>query len=329
MPVFDRATYAFGGLTVGGVEVIALLGICLGWLLFDRLAAMDLAIPGRVALLGVGAAGGWVAWQALVVFGHEVTHGPGTVWALALIVGGLIRGTTDKCRSFASLVVIGAATSWLTYDLWRVPILPLRDLHLYLAAGAAALKGISPYLSAPLTSIPPPEQLPFVYPPFTLPLFALLASLPRPIVELVWVAASIAAVGGAFWLIGVRGRWLLVLMAWPITLQGIAVGNVASFGFFLYALGFQVGTALVLSGMFKIQSLIPSLWLIRERRWRQLIVGVAIIGVLALASVPIVGLSTWAAWPPGLVAFEETLARFPALASSALVRDSGQSGPWS
>ena len=113
-------------------------------------------------------------------------------------------------------------------------------------------------------------------------------------------------------------------MAWPITVQGIAVGNVASFGFFLYTLGFRVGAALVLSGMFKVYALIPSLWLIRERHWRQLVIGVAILGVLAVGSIPIVGLSTWAAWPTGLIAFQESMTRFPAMVSNALVRGTGE-----
>ena len=77
----------------------------------------------------------------------------------------------------------------------------------------------------------------------------------------------------AFWLLGVRGRWLLVLIAWPATAVGLAVGNVASFTFLLYVLGFRLGAALVLSGIFKVQSIIPGLWLIRERRWRELALG--------------------------------------------------------
>jgi hypothetical protein len=138
--------------------------------------------------------------------------------------------------------------------------------------------------------------------------------------DVLWVGGSIAAVVAAFWLLGVRGRWLLVLLVWPVVAQGIAVGNVASFTFFLYALGFRVGAAIVLSGMFKIQSMIPTIWLVAERRWRQLIAGIVIIAVVAAISLPIVGLHTWLAWPDGLRHFQESLARFKVLESMSLAR---------
>ena len=51
--------------------------------------------------------------------------------------------------------------------------------------------------------------------------------------------------------------------------------------------------------------------------------GVAIIALIALISVPIVGLHTWLSWPDGLVHFQESLARFPVLESRSLVRRLG------
>ena len=220
-------------------------------------------------------------------------------------------------------MAIAAVATWLTFDVWHLPDSPLRDFHLYLEAGTTAIAGGSPYLSAPITSIAYRVGLPFVYPPFTIPLFELLASVPRLISDTLWVAGSIAAVLAAFWLLGVRGRWLVVLVAWPVVAQGIAVGNVASFTFFLYALGFRVGAAIVLSGMFKIQSMIPAIWLIAERRWRELIAGIVIIAAIAAISLPVVGLHTWLAWPDGLLHFQESLARFPVLESKSLVRRVG------
>jgi len=164
---------------------------------------------------------------------------------------------------------------------------------------------------------------PFVYPPFTIPLFELLSSLPGPLSDALWEAGSVAAVISGLWLLGVRGRWLLVLLLWPPLAVGIAVGNVASFTFLLYVAGFRFGAALVVSGAFKVQSMIPTLWLIRERRWRDLGVGVGVVALVAIVSVPIVGLPTWAAWPKGLIAFQESLAAFPGIQGLAVTRSQG------
>jgi hypothetical protein len=221
------------------------------------------------------------------------------------------------------MVVIAAACSWLTWDFWRLHAVPLRDFHLYLGAGATALGGTSPYLTTPLATYPPVDQLPFVYPPFTIPLFELLASIPRPVANSLWVVASTAAVMAGLWLLGVRGRWLLVLLAWPPAAEGIVSGNVATFAFFLFVLGFRYGAALVLSGAFKVQSLIPSVWLLRERRWRDIAIGVGVVAIIALISVPIVGPHVWWDWPAALRAFQESNREFPGLMGHSLQRRLG------
>ena len=198
------------------------------------------------------------------------------------------------------------------YDIPQLPDRPLRDLLLYLDAGTTALHGISPYIRAPL--LPPVGvDLPFVYPPLTIPLFELLAAIPRPIAETIWVGASIAAVVAGLWLLGLRGRWLLALLAWPPLGLGIAVGNVASFIFFLYVAGFRVGAALFLSGLFKPQSTIPALWLVREGRWRQIATGIAIVVLLALIALPLTGLNAWFDWLSGLRYFQDSFAASPSM----------------
>ena len=308
---------AVGSLSVFQVEGLTLLGLAAGWVLLDRLHAIRTP-AGWSALAGVAIAiGGWLAWSWL-----GLGQGVGTILAVSFVFGGLVRGR-ESVRSMSSLVVIAAVTTWLTFDFWHVPDGPLRDLHLYLEAGATALAGGSPYLTAPITSIADRDLLPFVYPPFTIPLFELLASVPRLISDVLWFGASVAAVVAALWLLGVRGRWLVVLLAWPAVAQGIAVGNVASFTFFLYAIGFRVGAAIVLSGSFKVQSMIPAIWLVAERRWRQLIEGLVIIALIAAISLPIVGLHTWLAWPDGLRHFQESLARFPILESKSIAHRLG------
>jgi hypothetical protein len=239
---------------------------------------------------------------------------------VSIVFGGLVRGATDGRRSAASLVALASAMSWLAYDIPRLRFQPLRDIHLYLGAGSTAVDGASPYLAAPITSIAVLDRLPFVYPPITIPLFEVLASIPRPLADAIWTAGSIVAVIAAFWLLGVRGRWLLVLLAWPAPAVGIAVGNVASFTFLLYVAGFRVGAFLILSGSFKLQSTIPALWLVRERRWREIAAGVGIIAVLAVAAVPLVGLQAWVDWFNGLRYFQESVSAFPSIGGLNLAR---------
>ena len=319
MPIASWSTPAVGSLTMLGVELLTLIGVLAGWAVLDRLRAIGTP-AGWSVIIGIAVAGGgWLAWSVVGAPGLGLQQGAGTVLAVSFAFGGLVRGR-DSVHSMASLVVMATVTSWLTWDLWRLPFEPLRDFHLYLGAGATALGGGSPYLTAPITSTAVLDQLPFVYPPLTLPLFELLASLPLSIATVLWVGTSMAAVVAAFWLLGVRGRWLIVLFAWPAVAQGVAVGNVASFTFFLFALGYRYGAAIVLSGMFKVQSMIPTLWLVREQRWRQIVEGIVILAVLSIISLPFVGVHTWLAWPDGLLHFQESLARFPALESRSLIR---------
>lgn len=321
LPLSAGSKPLYRSLSAPEVEVVSLMGLAFGWILLDRMAALRIHV---LAILGTVAAVAVVLVLASQ-FGHlpSIQRGIAMTLAVSVVFGGLARGITADRRSMASLVVLGSMTTWLTYDIPRLQVSPLRDIRLYLDAGATALHGVSPYITAPITSIADPEKLPFVYPPFTIPLFELLAAIPRPLAIVIWEAGSIAAVLAAFWLLGVRGRWLLVLLAWPAAAVGIAVGNVASYTFLLYVLGFRVGAALVLSGVFKFQSVIPALWLVLQRRWREIGVGLAVIAAAIVITLPIAGLGMWTAWPPALGFFNQSLQHFPKLEGSAVQRAFG------
>jgi hypothetical protein len=323
IPAASGSARFYGPLTIAQTEIFALLGVVLGWIVLDRLAALGVPIAGMVLLVVAITAGGLWAARVHVLQDLGLSHTIDLILAVSFVFGGLVRGVTDGRRSMASIVAIAAVTSWLTYDIKTLPHQPLRDIHLYLGAGATALSGASPYLTAPISTVANPDKLPFVYPPFTIPLFELLASIPRPIAEAIWTGGSIAAVVAAFWLLGVRGRWLVVLLAWPAPAVGIAVGNVASYTFLLYVLGFRFGAAIILSGAFKVQSVIPALWLVRERRWRGIAIGIGIIALAAIISVPIVGLQTWFDWPNGLRFFQESIHSFPGIEGVSLARRFG------
>ena len=323
MPLTAQQAPVYLGLSYRQIEFVSLIGLATGWIVLDRLAALRLPIVAMVLTVIAVVAGCWLISATIVVDGLPFIQPSATIIAVSFVGGGLIRGATIDRRSMASLVAIAAATSWLTHDIPRLPIQPLRDIHLYLSAGAKALDGASPYLDAPLGSITHMDQLPFIYPPLTIPLFELLASVPRPLADAIWVSSSIVAVVAALWLLGVRGRWLVVLLAWPPIALGIAVGNVASFTFFLYVAGFRVGAALILGGVFKFQSTIPALWLVRERKWRSIAAGVGILAVLALIAVPLVGLHAWIDWLNGLLYFQESLTLHTGIPGLALARRLG------
>jgi hypothetical protein len=315
-----------GGLSFSQVEIAAIIGLAAGWIALDRLSSLRVglwAIAGAVlAMLLAGLAFAWLA-SGLVDL-HLGRTRAATI-AISFLVGGLVRGAAADRRSMASLVALAGATSWLTYDMARLPYRPLRDLELYLEAGSTALHGTLPYLRAPLPPGPAAPDLPFVYPPPTIPIFELLASIPRPVAETIWVVGSVAAVVAALWLLGVRGRWLLVLLAWPPLAVGLAVGNVASFTFLLFVAGFRFGALLILGGMFKPQSTIPALWLVRERRWRSIAVGIGILASVALVALPFTGLEAWPAWLNALWSFQASVAAFPSIEGLALVRGVGTS----
>jgi len=77
---------------------------------------------------------------------------------------------------------------------------------------------------------------------------------------------------------------------------GFESGNVASLTFLLFALAYRAGGSLVVAGLFKVQSMIPALWLLRTRRWRGLIFGLVALAAIALVTLPMVGVDSWRAW---------------------------------
>jgi hypothetical protein len=164
--------------------------------------------------------------------------------------------------------------------------------------------------------LPDADHYPFVYPPFTLPLFEALSRLPVAAVEIGWLALSTAAVVGALWLIGIRGRWLVGFLAWPVFAVGLSVGNVAAFGFLMFALGYRFGGSLVLAGLFKLQAGIPAIWALREGRRREIALGVGLLGILVLLTIPLTGWPVWGEWVRALGYFDQGLARFGMLGAS-------------
>ncbi len=234
----------------------------------------------------VGGVPFWLCWPAL--------------GAAVAIAGSVALG--HRVRTPAGLLFAFVLALWLLYDfLYLCSGDHLYDLEVYLGSAQRWLDGGSPYLTSALSVWPNgPRNDYFLYPPALLPFFGFLAQLPEPLVAASWTAAMIACSYAGFRLIGLGKGWSLALLAFPPVFIGFESGNVASLTFLLFAASFRAGGALVVDTIFKVQAGVPVLWLIRERRFRAIAVGAAVVAAVVLATLPVVGTDAWRQWWQGL-----------------------------
>jgi hypothetical protein len=244
--------------------------------------------------------------------------GPGGVAFVPVYLAGVALATlgvrvVSGAAPPIAVLVVSAVVGMVLTDVTLFPTQAFRDLGIYVKAGAHWLEGSPVYVTTLTTSVPVDRtNYPYLYPPFTLPFAALLAAIPTIPLRLLWTAGSIAAIVAAFRLIGIRPRWWPVLLVWPPVFQGLYVANVAVPAMLLFAAAPWFGAGLVLSAAFKAYNALMALWLARERRWRQIAVGIAIIAALALVTLPLVGLDQWRAWLDGLDAYRRSQPLLPA-----------------
>ena len=234
------------------------------------------------------------------------------VWALALTATAWAwkrwRGSIGGLEATAIVVVTAMLLTDVTF-LWSQG---MRDLVIYLKAGDHFLHGAPVYTDHVITARPADlTEYPFLYPPLTLPLFAVLSLLPFPITVALWTVASVAAVLIAFRLIGIERRWWLLLLAWPPVLQGLWVGNVALLLFVLFAAAPRIGGGLVASVAFKLYSAVTALWLVRERRWADLAAGLAVVVAAGAITAPLVPAGLWVDWIEGLGYYQRSQVALP------------------
>jgi hypothetical protein len=260
-----------------------------------RLGAFDAAIPAAMAV---------VAFAFLGQLGRPVGGLPfGLVWivatAAAVAVTRVRAAAAPVSRSWLGLVlVIWVVVGWLLFDLllWQQSN-HLYDFNVYLGSAGRWMAGGQPYMTAPVTAWPTSAgQDFFLYPPPLLPLFGLLSKLPNQPVALAWIAFLVACAYGSFRALGLGPIWSLILLAFPPVMVGFESGNVASLTFLLFALAYRAGGSLVLDGLFKVQSGLAALWLVRTRRWRGLVFGLGTAAAIVLVTLPVVGLEAWRAW---------------------------------
>jgi hypothetical protein len=231
----------------------------------------------------------------------------GPLW-IALTAGALAAlALSGRRPTPLGAIALGALAAMVLTDVSYLASQNLRDLHLYLNAGERFAAGQAVYLERPLTARPEDLSLyPYLYPPPTLPLFAALAVLPRPLVDVGWAAGGVAAALATLRLFGVRWRWSVVLLLWPPVFQGIQVGNVSVATALLFAAGPWLGATLVIGAVFKLYSGAAALWLVRERRLGELVTGVGLVGGWTLVTLPLTGLDRWAEWLRGLSWFQQS-----------------------
>jgi hypothetical protein len=190
----------------------------------------------------------------------------------------------------------------------------LRDLLLYLHAGAQFLSGSPVYTTVPIDRYPQPGgYLPFLYAPPTLPIFGLLSVLPFWVVGPLWLAFSTCSILTALRLFGVPWRWAIVALLWPPIEQGLFVGNVVIPSLLLLAIAPRAGGLLGLGTLLKPQNGIIWLWLARQGTWRTGAYSLAVLACAAIVTLPLTGLSLWGEWLKGLLAYQQSQQLVPGL----------------
>lgn len=251
-------------------------------------------------------------------------HGPPfglvlTVGTVAFLVLAAARGNTFE-PLLVSVAIVSAAS--ILTDINYVLLIPFPDLGIYLGAGRHLLDGQPVYQLVTTASMPLDRTtLPFLYPPPTIGLFALLAALPASLGGPLFVAGSVGLLIFGLRRLGLSWTWSLVVVAWPPVVNGIMSGNVSIALFGLFALAPWFGPGLVIAPLFKIYNAIAALWLLRERRFRSVAVGIAVILVAAILTLPFVGgVDAWRDWAGALLTFARTQQEVKSLYGLSLER---------
>jgi hypothetical protein len=182
------------------------------------------------------------------------------------------------------------------------------DIEIPLRAAERWLAGGPPY--DPASFDRRGVDLPFLYPPFTLPLVAPLTWLPRVIVHWAAVLVCLGAALVALQRLGLpRWTWLPALI-WPPFFEAILGSNVQVILFALYCLVFWPprqraeasgrpaivdGVLTTVVGALKVSQFQPWLALLRHRPPAALL-GAGVVVGLVLAMLPLTGIGLWFDW---------------------------------
>ena len=226
-------------------------------------------------------------------------HGPRRL----LVVGMVIILSTLTAKALMETVLIGP----------RFAV----DLEITLRAAERWLASDRPYLPDAFTS-PPGATQPFLYPPYTLPLFALLSAVPRQALAVIVVGVLLVVAVLTCRRLAIPWKWVPLALAWPPFAEAIFGANiqvvlVAAFVFLFYrptAVPWRPrardltdpaeSTARIAAlstavGVIKVSQLHAWVYVARHR-WRAAVAGaVAVLSIIA-GTLPLTGIGPWFDW---------------------------------
>lgn len=204
------------------------------------------------------------------------------------------------------------------------------DLEIPLRAASRWSSGGQPYLASSFAETTGPT-LPFLYPPWVLPLLAPIAALPRTLVMALWLVIVVAAAAWTCRRLSVPWPAVPLVMLWSPFLEGISSGNVqviqmAAFAAMFYLPGANWrlnprsagktpapeattaseaqstlrrdgldGIMAAGVGIFKYTQLLTLVWLLRPRPRAAILGGLALAAVVLLL-LPFTGISVYWDW---------------------------------
>lgn len=218
-------------------------------------------------------------------------------------------------RGLAALLLFTIATSLPAFLAWS----PGVDLQIPLLAADRWAAGGQPYVASSF-AITSGTGLPFLYPPWLLPILVPFLALPRTVLIGVWL---ILGVGVAVWTcrrFAFPWAFIPVVLLWPPFVEGLVTGNVqlfqlAAFAALFYSPGtngqltpraatspgttarkdFVDGLMAAGVGALKYTQLLPIAWLIRPRP-RSAVLGIAVLVLVMVAMLPFTGIGLYGDW---------------------------------
>jgi hypothetical protein len=191
---------------------------------------------------------------------------------------------------------------------WHYPIGV--DLEIPLRAAARWVSGGDPYLAAAF--LMHGVNLPFLYPPFVLPIVEPFTSLPRAIVVIPWLLLLVAVAYASARGLGFGPLVAGLVLLWPPYAEALMGGNIqillfAAYVALMYRDGRQMdprdrerpavvdGTLGALVGAVKVSQVHAWLYVLR-RRPEAAALGLAVVGIVVLVTLPLVGTDPWFEW---------------------------------
>jgi hypothetical protein len=157
-------------------------------------------------------------------------------------------------------------------------------------------------------------DLPYLYPPFLLPILAPIAALPRDAVTAVWLVMCAACAVWTCRRLGLPWPAIPFALAWPPFAEGLITGNVQIWSFAAFVAVFYEaphgflrqrdlgrgrdavnGVLATAVGALKVAQMLPLLYVLR-RRWQAALAGVAVLLAIVLVTLPFTGLAVYGDW---------------------------------